>query len=423
MALDSLLTCAPESGNREQAREPGRRLLSHANPIPILRFAMLSSVWSPRRILRVTCAWPGLLVVSAAMCLTTGCDARSDEAPSSSVLRLTRVIGQLDGPLSFGAVGPTAANDSLLAIADLEACEIVVYSLARNVVTQRFGGCGGGPGEFGMLTALSWHGDSLLAVDDRRRITVLDGTGKLVRTIPLDLGPAVALVSGVMAANDSTILVSLGLMPSTYVRSTNATEAHSFVAVLNSQSGAVRNRLLQDLEPISLKNKRNAGRLLPTCFFVRSGRSGFATLSRWRFQGSVVALDTSAAEPVIFESRVPGFEPDKTGEQEWTPAGIATAVCSDSLALFHWSSAAPKRRRGYMEVRQLDGRPRLMQRITWADSGLLAGPSSASGNRFYFITNKIHEFPVVLEYELVDQQALELRQVGRPTKFVATPVN
>ena len=196
------------------------------------------------------------LQVGAAFVLGSAACAHTDETSVSRIIP-TRVIGDADGALAFGAIGPIAAQDSLLAIVDAPTCEIVIVDRLRGRFVTRWGGCGGGPGELANLTAIAWKGDSLVVAGIGRSLIVLDPAGKEIRRIRTALGKYVMAISYIGILDDSTVVLGLGLSPSVATKGGDDNLAHSFGAIVDSRTGAIRRRILPDLDPWSRSNAGN----------------------------------------------------------------------------------------------------------------------------------------------------------------------
>lgn len=315
-------------------------------------------------------------------------------------------IGAADGPLAMGAVSALAARSDLIAIADVQACEIVLYDLQRARLERRIGGCGSGPGEFRQIMGIAWWGDSLfVAQRPGNEISVVRRDGIEVRRIRPQLDRWAVAVHAVAVMDDTTLLLSIGRVPSVAVRDVEDSRVHSFLALVNSVTGEVRRYFLQDTEEVSLRNNAQLIRHRIACLGQGSGRGRIAAMNIWRFQGTIEGFPGSNFPRVEFRREVPGYEPRALGRGGmWRPSGYASIGCTDGGVVFKW---VPEReeiargRRGYLEVRDYSGRVLLERELEFsADSGLFGAIGAAHGDRLYLFANTIFEFPVVLEYRL-----------------------
>lgn len=97
-------------------------------------------------------------------------------------------IGMLEGPEAqtlFRVVDAVRLSDGRIAVANAGTSEVRYYDASGSHVRST-GRQGGGPGEFQRIGSLiRLGGDSLAVIDPQaRRITILDGTGELVREMP-----------------------------------------------------------------------------------------------------------------------------------------------------------------------------------------------------------------------------------------------
>jgi hypothetical protein len=112
-----------------------------------------------------------LLTVAAVLASTSGCDERRDSAENVGSVEIggeLAVIGRndtIDGHVLERVVGATTDSGGNLIIADGASGEIRLFS-SEGLLLRRFGGLGGGPTEFRMLSRL-WRGrgDTLYTYD------------------------------------------------------------------------------------------------------------------------------------------------------------------------------------------------------------------------------------------------------------------
>jgi hypothetical protein len=317
-------------------------------------------------------------------------------------LRFNRSIGELDGPLAFGSIAAVAAQDSLLAIADRHASEIVIYHTGTGRFVTRWGGRGAGPGEFQEIVAMAWSGDSLFVADRRgHAISVLGPDGNQIRAIRPDVG-FVLRIDHLGLADDTTLIIGLSLPPSLIVRGLPREQAHAFIALADSRTGKVRARFFEDSERLSVNNELMAARNIMLCSARGDHRGTIAVLSPWRFDGTILRVSGADSNRIEFDREVPGFEPREEPAGNFHRQGRPSVVCGDDAAIFKWihlrtRSAQPG---GYLEVRGYSGDLLLQRTLTPADSGLFGTIGTAWGNRFYLAFNTTFEVPVVREYLL-----------------------
>ncbi len=93
--------------------------------------------------------------------------------PSPLAIRLIRVLGSESGPLAFGQVGRGAISQrGIVAITDVQSCEVVFLDGATGGFISRYGRCGNGPGELRAVTSMQYVGDTLVVLDARARQVV-----------------------------------------------------------------------------------------------------------------------------------------------------------------------------------------------------------------------------------------------------------
>lgn len=136
-------------------------------------------------------ARPLLLLLTLATACTEPGGHAGDRATELPVLRVgdapTLEIGVLEGDERYTfqnvtSVVPMASG--ALVVSDAGAAELMRYS-ADGTFERRWGGRGGGPGEFGALgRAYPWSGDSVAALDQNNgRLSVFDGAGEFARQL------------------------------------------------------------------------------------------------------------------------------------------------------------------------------------------------------------------------------------------------
>jgi hypothetical protein len=324
--------------------------------------------------------------------------ARVQESAPGAVLIQERVIGSASGRLAFGIVGAIAANDSLLGIVDQTTCEIVIYNTKTNSYLNKWGGCGGGPGEFGRVGEIAWRGDSLFVVDAQRLSISVLSSGRFVRLIRPQLGSMSPLITHLGFADDSTILLGLGLLPRGALSEADE-QGLSFLAAVDSRDGRLRQGVLRDLDPFSQRNRARIGRTLPMCSSpVRIQPPAIALLTPWEFRGRLFRW--GRPDTVTFSAKVPEQRWESRGTEQWFPRGLPSVACGDRFVLFKWSRQSGKESVGYLEVRDLQGSLVLAKRLSWSDSTLFGVAAASQGDRFYFRTNRVIDHPAVVVFRL-----------------------
>lgn len=161
------------------------------------RYAALSSLFGNLAV--------GLLIIGAAACDPTTVPASVTVRDSAGVRVVENVapawsqpgtwrisdapiveIGELEGPEEYlfsSIVAAFRLSDGRIAIGDRESNTIRIYDAAGTFLFS-FGGDGGGPGEFGGLSAVfRYRGDSIAAWDaSAHRLSVFDGEGNFGRS-------------------------------------------------------------------------------------------------------------------------------------------------------------------------------------------------------------------------------------------------
>ncbi len=133
--------------------------------------------------------YPGLwTAVSAALVLTSCQDQRSDPAPWRDAPQPNVVIeSQSDPDYQFVRIeSALPLGDTLLVVADARRPELRVFRRRDGALLHTMGREGGGPGEFRRIATVFLIGDTIATWDGSlRRITLHDGSGRLLGSIPV----------------------------------------------------------------------------------------------------------------------------------------------------------------------------------------------------------------------------------------------
>jgi hypothetical protein len=118
-------------------------------------------------------------------------------------------IGVVEGPVEYQLTqveGALRLEDGRIAVADGGSREIRIYDAAGAFISST-GGRGGAPGEYQQIVSLGYGpGDSIWVYDfGARRFTVLDGDGRVGRTV--SLGGALSAVTAVGRLPDGSFVV------------------------------------------------------------------------------------------------------------------------------------------------------------------------------------------------------------------------
>ncbi len=137
---------------------------------------------------------PIALIVGLAACAgEVGTDRPGEPAEWTVSEEPTLNIGVVEGRSMyqfFAAKSAIRFDDGAVMVANTGTGELRYFD-AEGRFVWRAGGRGGGPGEFGALTRIYRHsGDSVLAFDLRRRMSVFDRQGSFVRSYDLEYDEA-----------------------------------------------------------------------------------------------------------------------------------------------------------------------------------------------------------------------------------------
>ena len=115
------------------------------------------------RLVRFRLLTTTLLVAQLVACS----DAESVQGTRPTVfLEHTRSVGELEGPLAFSVINGLAVHPGgILAVIDWHECAIALLDVETLTLIRRVGRCGDGPGEFRMIQAVTFVGDSLFVAD------------------------------------------------------------------------------------------------------------------------------------------------------------------------------------------------------------------------------------------------------------------
>lgn len=132
-----------------------------------------------------------------------------------SLFVVRQVLGEMDGDLAFPYFTHIAVNDSLMAVVDEPACQIMLLHRETGKLGARLGRCGDGPAEFKYIGGLAFSDDSLIVVDQSSHsVAVLDFNGvelRRVRVSRTGLGEGVLALTSLNVLDDSTWIAGLRL--------------------------------------------------------------------------------------------------------------------------------------------------------------------------------------------------------------------
>lgn len=317
------------------------------------------------------------------------------------------LIGTADGVSSFGLIGSIAAQDSMLAVADIADCTVLILDIRTLRPVRRIGRCGGGPGEVERIGPVAWVGDTL-AVADGKVIDLFTQDGKYLRTLRPELGSHATSIRYVNSVDNRTLLISVGRLPSVVVRGAGKDAQDPFVVLVDAQSGASVGELWRDRDPRSLDNRIMNLRELPVCAARVGGGAVVARLGRWGFDGEIRFHDGRGRDTTRL---LAGFRANPRGMKlsrerrsgSLIPVPFLSVTCGADAILFKWTDGMPtswEGTGGYMELRDHSGRLLLSRRLERTDSAAFTSLTAAHENRFFFASNRVFPFPAIAVFNL-----------------------
>jgi hypothetical protein len=383
------------------------------------------------------------LVLVAATCAVTGCDRSQDQeryfadlsrpriAAPGPPLTVTKVreFGAADpGPdvLWFGFIaGADVRHDGgVLAVADLSTCSIALVDLSTQAFS-RAGRCGSGPGEFSdMIGEISFHRDTIIAADDRRRdLTLYGPDGRFVRTVRPAANEEGGWISDVRQVSESTFAAVFRRAPG--VDNTLSSGRYRNLLLISWRTGKTLARALvpPPLADSALLHRAPLVTAPNICTSPHAEAPTVVVSNRWSDQ--VVFLSTPELSTVANIVSPVTWRPlteraNRPGERR-PPQGIPQLACgtdyvvvakvtrdqsvTSRLGILPTGPVPPEPVvRARWDFYSYDGQLRYTLEDTLPrlgpDSILVTTPRALVGDRLFVSSNDLRGHPVVVEYQL-----------------------
>lgn len=330
---------------------------------------------------------------------------REPEQVDSLELGLVAEYGTADGPVSFSHIQAVAVHPvtRLLAVGERDGCRITLIDTGGGAF-RHFGTCGGGPGEFREINHITFYGDTLVVFDRSQAVLVfMDLNGKELRRLRPEVLERHALeLAGIGHFGGSLLLAGLGLQPVI----SGGTE-REFLAVIDASTGETHRRWLADA-PITRITRRPFLRGIKVCVSREGPVPVVAAENIWSTQ-VVTFRGADLRREANFATRLDWRQPEEQGEGtgRWgPPLPLPGIACGRDHVLVAYREQThtpdgPLPTHAHLEVRRYDGTVVLSRTQLPPPGGVVYGtPIAAAGDRFYFYSNNLSDFPVVREYQL-----------------------
>lgn len=328
--------------------------------------------------------------------------------------------------LWFGFIaGADVRNDGgVLAVADLATCSVALVDLAT-LAFSRAGRCGSGPGEFSdMIGDVSFHRDTVIVTDDRRRdLTLFGPEGRFVRTVRPAAGEEGGWISDVRQLSDSAFAAVFYRAPG--VSNTLNSGRYHNVLLISWRTGKTLARAVvpPPLADSALLHRAPLVTAPSICTSPDTASPTVVVSNRWSEQ--VVFLSSPGLSTVANVVSPVTWRPltertTRPGERR-PPRGIPHLACgtdyvvvakvmraqsvTSRLGILPTGPVPPEPIvRARWDFYSYDGRLRYTLEDTLPrlgpDSILVTTPRALVGDRLYVSSNDLRGHPVVVEYRL-----------------------
>ena len=302
-----------------------------------------------------------------------------------------RTIGANTGSLAFSRIGPSAGNDTLLAVVTPMECQVSLIDLRTASVIRKIGRCGAGPGEFGAIQGIALMRDSLIIWDrNALKLIVVDMNGVEGRRFSPPIDEPDPSISSITALTDSTLLLVHDL--------SNLSPPRDLLVVIDARTGD-KVRTFLPSAPIYTTNKRTLFIGVGMC----ASRTGYvAAMNPWKFEVVTFHGDSTPLFHTITD--VPWLKHTELAPNEWDPVGIPYIACADSFYVAKYSalqrdeSGLPIETHIRVEARTYPGRLLYSfgeEPVTHFRGRIV----EATGDRVFFANNNAEPYPVLIEYQ------------------------
>lgn len=325
-------------------------------------------------------------------------------ADSALQIRLLRLIGSDQGPNSFGAIGRGAVSQrGIIAITDIESCEVVFIAEASGAAVGRIGRCGVGPGEFRSLTSLQFVADTLVAWDafQKQLIFILPPNRELYRIRVQRSGNTRNPINEVYVVDDSTLVATYAVFPR-FGRDTSS--PRMFLGVLDRRSGTTLSESL--LPPyVGDANSSPVVNNVASCVHLGSKPPVIVAMNQWSFQAVILSLPDLGVERSI-RSDVPFVrpmpDPRVSSGRRPSSASFGAACTTDWVFLWHLgrsrgrdSVPLPYARH---EIRDYDGRLYYASNTSVMDGLRLERVLAATPRKVWVRVKSARGYPLIAEF-------------------------
>lgn len=338
-------------------------------------------------------------------------------SPSGLQLEPRRVLGSARGLLAFGRIGRAAISaGGVIAITDLDTCEIVLLDQRDARPLKRFGRCGTGFGEMRAVTSMHFVGDTLVTFDGRQRQLIKWSTdGAELHRQAVQVAGTNAGIPEVWVVNDSQLLVVSSVYPRLMALSEGESSS-TFLHLISARSGEVVRAALEP-PPVGRDNTSRVVNNTSACVRPTRADQVVVAINEWKFEAAILSLPGLAPRGRI-GSRVSwtGMAQNAGSAVSIPASRVVSASCAPTLvALWHARrTTSPEQRPSVrLEIRDYAGRMLLDFERPEIDGVVLERVLAMTDSVVLFRGQSAGRYPVVVEMALRESNAIARRERNR----------